>query len=68
MLAAGIGAVVAMSIAMLVRWILDRDFLHELRNSLVLDKHDRPLGEVEFRRLWQGRYSEKVKPERNEQD
>jgi len=55
MLAAGIGAISAMLIAMLIRWALDRDFLRELRQSLVLDKNDRPLGEEEFRRLWRKR-------------
>ena len=55
MLVAGIGAVVAMLIAMLVRWALDDNFLRELRQSLILDKDDHPLGEVEFRRLWQAR-------------
>lgn len=73
MLAAGIGAIIAMSIAMLVRWSLDRDFLRELRASLVLDEHDRPLGEVEFRRLWRGRHyneniKDKVNSERNGQN
>lgn len=48
MLVAGIGAVIAMLIAMLVRWGLDRGFLRELRTSVALDKHDQPLGEVEF--------------------
>jgi putative membrane protein len=56
MLVAGIGAVVAMVIVMLIRWALDRNFLKELGESLVLDKTDEPMGEVEFRRLWRNRF------------
>lgn len=55
MVVAGIGALVAMSITMLIRWALDDDLPRELRRSLILDKADRPLGEVEFRRLWEAR-------------
>jgi len=55
MVVAGIGAVVAMSITVLVRWSLDNNLPRELRRSLILDKDDRPLGEVEFRRLWEAR-------------
>lgn len=55
MLVAGIGAAVAMLLAMLVRWVLDGDFPAELRQGLILDKDDRPLGEVEFRRLREAR-------------
>jgi len=55
MLVAGIGAAVAMSIAMAVRWVLDGNFLRELRQSIFLDHTDQPLGEVEFRRLWEER-------------
>jgi hypothetical protein len=50
-----LGAVVAMSIAMLIRRALDGDIPQGLRRSLILDRDDRPLGEVEFRRLWQNR-------------
>ncbi|MBF6057422.1 DUF2238 domain-containing protein [Thiomicrorhabdus heinhorstiae] len=57
MLVAGIGAVVAMLIVMLIRWALDRDFLREMRESLILDKTDHPLGEVEFMRLWRKRWN-----------
>jgi putative membrane protein len=55
MLVAGIGAVVAMLIVMAVRWALDHNFLKELGQSLILDKTDEPMGEVEFRRLWRNR-------------
>ena len=55
MLVAGLGAAVAMMIAMAVRWALDGDFPRELRRSVFLDRTDRPLGEVEFRRLWEAR-------------
>jgi len=41
-----------MSIAMLVRRALDGDFPRDLRRSIILDKDDRPPGEVEFGRLW----------------
>ncbi len=51
MLVAGIGAFIAMAIAMSVRWALDSNFPRELRQSLVIDKTDHPLGESEFRRL-----------------
>jgi len=53
MLAAGIGAMVAMFIVLLVRWALDRHFLRDARQSVNIRKDDRPLGEVEFRRLWE---------------
>jgi putative membrane protein len=55
MLVAGIGAVVAMLIAMSIRWALDRNFLRDLGQSLILDKSDQPMGEVEFLRLWRDR-------------
>ena len=51
MLVAGLGAVVAMLIVALVHLRYDRNFLCELRQSLVLDKDDAPLGEHELRRL-----------------
>lgn len=52
MLVAGIGAAVAMAVVALVHLIYDRSFVGELRQSLVMDKNDHPLGEVEFRNLW----------------
>jgi len=55
MVVAGIGAFVAMSLTVLIRWSLDGNLPRELRRSLILDKDDRPLGEVEFRRLWEAR-------------
>lgn len=55
MLVAGIGAFVAMLIAMSIRWALDRNFLRELGQSLILEKADQPMGEVEFMRLWRNR-------------
>ncbi|HKK06677.1 MAG TPA: DUF2238 domain-containing protein [Gammaproteobacteria bacterium] len=55
MLVAGIGAMLAMLIVMLLRWALDRNFLRELRESLFIDKTDQPMGEFEFRRLWRNR-------------
>jgi len=55
MVVAGIGAFVAMSLTVLIRWSLDGNLPRELRRSLILDKDDRPLGEVECRRLWEAR-------------
>lgn len=55
MMVAGLGAVLAMGIVMVIRWVLDRDFLHELRESLILDKSDQPMGEREFLHLWRNR-------------
>lgn len=52
MLMAGIGAVIAMGIVALVHMYYDKGFLHELHESLVIDKADRPMGEAEVRRLW----------------
>jgi putative membrane protein len=51
MLVAGIGAAVAMAVVASVHLIYDREFPRELRQSLVMDNNDHPLGEVEFRRL-----------------
>lgn len=55
MLVAGLGAALAMLIVMVIRWVLDRNFLNELRASLVLDRSDQPMGEIEFQRLWRNR-------------
>lgn len=55
MLVAGIGAITAMSIVMLIRWYLDRNFLKDLRESFILGDTDQPMGEVEFLRLWRNR-------------
>lgn len=55
MLLAGLGAVIAMLIVMLVRWALDRQFIRELRESLRIGKNDQQMGEAEFTRLWENR-------------
>jgi len=55
MMMAGLGATIAMLLAMLVRWYLDKNFLKDMKDSLVLDKTDHPHGEVEFMRLWRNR-------------
>lgn len=52
MLVAGIGAAIAMLIVAGIHLLYDKNFLRELRRSLVIEQSDHPLGEVEFRRLW----------------
>ena len=52
MLAAGTGAALAMLIVALINWTYNADFLRELKQSLVLPRHDEPLGEVRLRRWW----------------
>ena len=51
MLMAGIGALIAMGMVAVIHMIYDRNFMRELRESLVIDAADKPLGEVELRRL-----------------
>jgi putative membrane protein len=68
MLVAGIGAVVAMLIAMAIRWALDGNFPRDLRQSFIIDRDDRPLGEVEFRRLWRNRANKNSQGSARERD
>lgn len=51
MLAAGIGATVAMVVVALIHLRYDPNFRHEMRASFRLAKSDAPLGEDEWRRL-----------------
>jgi putative membrane protein len=51
MLMAGIGAVLAMLIIMMINWKFDKNFWREMKNSFRLSKNDEPLGEVRLREL-----------------
>jgi hypothetical protein len=54
MLAAAIGATVAMMIIMLINWRYQKDFWKEWRASFRLRRDDQPLGEVKLREMLQG--------------
>lgn len=59
MLLAGLGAVISMLTAMLVRWAMDRAFLRELRESLKIEKGDQPMGETALMQLWVQRFGKR---------
>jgi putative membrane protein len=54
MLAAAIGATVAMMIIMLINWRYQKDFWKEWRASFRLRRDDQPLGEVRLKEMLQG--------------
>ncbi len=54
MAAAGSGALISMTLIMLVNAFLDKHFWKEWRASFRLKKGDQPLGEVELKRLLEG--------------
>ena len=52
MLAAGTGATIALLIVALINWRYNPAFSRELRESLVMQRGDQPLGEVRLRQWW----------------
>jgi putative membrane protein len=58
MLLAGIGAFLAMLIVALIHLRYDKNFFNDLRQGFRLDKNDKPLGEISFRKLIAKRRSE----------
>ncbi len=54
MLAASIGAAIAMTVTALINMYLKKDFAREWADSLKVKSHD-PLGEDEIKRLWNKR-------------
>ncbi len=48
MLCAGVGALIAMFIILLINWKGDRNFIKEFKESFKIHKGDRPLGEVKL--------------------
>jgi putative membrane protein len=51
MLAAAVGALMAMLIIAAINWKYDPAFMRDMRHSFVIEKGDHPLGEVRFREL-----------------
>ncbi len=51
MLAAGIGATIAMTVVFVINLYYDRNFWKELKSSFRISKNDEPLGEVRLREL-----------------
>ena len=55
MLAAGIGALLTMLVIALLNWRYNRNFLQEMKESLVIRPGDQPLGEVRLKKWLRGR-------------
>ncbi len=51
MLCAGVGALVAMLIILIINWSLDKNFWKEFKQSFKIKKSDQPLGEVKLKSL-----------------
>jgi putative membrane protein len=60
MLAAGIGALGSMLVIAALNWRYNPNFAREMRQSFVIERGDRPLGEVKLRE-WLSRKSERLK-------
>lgn len=55
MLMAGIGAVVAMGVTFFINMGLQKGFWKEMKESFIIPKGDKPLGEVKLKEMWKSR-------------